>query len=589
MKKISTVFATLILFASMAQAQTMSDALTFGQTTYYGTARTLGMGNAVTAVGGDLGTISINPAGGAVASFSQFTISSGWTTAGSSSSYATSYDSYNQSANYTGDFKDSKTRMTIPNIGLNVYFDTGNRSGILGWNFGVVVNRSQTYTQMFSGATLDGNYEGHTSMTGALAAGADGMPGNILDNDSKFDSVYPWNSICAYDGGLINFNNATGTYFGSAETVTTDGTNYNYEVLGWLDQKMGVTALGSRNDIVLNYGFNVDNRLFVGFALNMPIINYRYSEYYRETALGTADFPVTPEYYLNGMAQQGAPTFYEGSTYKYNYSASVSGINAKVGVIWLPTSGLRLGAAIQTPTAYTINESWYVDVDSQFEDSAQNASSSSPTAETTYDYRAPYSANFGVAYTVGRTAMLSVDYELTDFSIMKFSETYVDSNYSYDDPFYRVNRLNKLFCGVAHSLRAGAEVKVTPAVSLRAGVNYSTSPVRHYTDNEGYTVYAEDYDNWFSDYESGKYSLAGKGKYVSDNVFAVTFGAGYSSPGSFYCDLAFRRSTLPDNHYQAYSNYLGHTVDGTVYDIVSPSVRSKLSLFDAVFTLGWRF
>ena len=228
-------------------------------------------------------------------------------------------------------------------------------------------------------------------------------------------------------------------------------------------------------------------------------------------------------------------------------------------------------------------------MNSEFQDASQNASSGSPTAESSYDYRAPYSANFGVAYTLGRAGVLSVDYEITDFSIMKYSEQYTDGFYSYEDPFYRVNRLNELFCGVQHTLRAGAEFRVLPTFSLRAGVNLATSPERHYRDNEGYMVYAADYDNWFDDYESGKFVLDEKGRYSSDRLFSVSFGAGYSSPGSFYADIAFRRTSLPDAYYKAYSNYLNHTVGDTTYDIISPSVRSKLSQFDAVLTFGWRF
>ena len=587
MKRISIAISTLLLVFSALSAQTMSDALTLGQTNYYGTARTLGMGNAVTAVGGDMGSISINPAGGAVSAFSQVTFSTGWNTASSSSSYAASYDSYDSRAAYTGDFENSKTRMTIPNFGMNLYFETGNRSGVRGWNFGFMINRSQSYTQMISASGL----EGHTSMTGALATFADSMPGNILGNDNKFDTNYSWNSICAYDGGLINFNSDAGTYYGSAETKKLVEGEYRYEMLGWLRQNIGTTTLGSRNDIVMNYGVNIDDRLFLGISLNCPIINYKYSEYYNETAQDPADFPVTPEFFANssGVYVQGNPTYYLGSTYQYNYVGDVSGGNAKVGFIWLPADGLRLGAAIQTPTAYTVHEKWYIDVNAEFEDDAQNASSSSPTAEADYDFRAPYSASFGLAYTLGRTALLSVDYEITDYSIMKFSEQNIDGFYTYEDPFYRVNRLNKLFCGVQHTLRAGAEFRVLPAFCLRAGFNLATSPERHYVDNEGYEVYAADYDNWFDDYESGKYYLDGKGKYSSDRLFSLSFGAGYSSPGSFYADVAFRRTSLPDAYYNAYSNYLSHTVSGVTYDIVSPSVKSKLSQFDAVLTLGWRF
>ena len=448
MKKIFTSIASLMLIASLASGQTMSDALTFSRNDFYGTARTMGMGNAVTAIGGDLGSISFNPAGGSVSAFSQFTFSSGWTSSNSISSYSSSYDTYDQTASYTGGFENGKTRMTVPNIGMNLCFETGNRTGVLSWNFGFLVNRSQTYTQIFSASGL----ENHTSMTGALATFAGGMPGTILGDNKKFDSNYAWNSICAYDGGLINFNSDAGTYFGSAETVSKTGSDYNYEMLGILRQNIGVTTTGSKNDIVMNYGINIDNRLFLGVNLNMPMGGYKYSEYFDERAQDPADFPVTPEYYSDGKYQKGAATNYLGSTYKYNYVSEISGINAQIGLIWLPTDGIRIGAAIKTPTAYTVSENWYIDVNAEFQDANQNASSSSPTAETSYNFRSPYTANFGFAYTLGRSGMLSVDYELTDYSIMKFSQEYVDASFTYEDPFYRVNRLNKLFCGLQQVL-----------------------------------------------------------------------------------------------------------------------------------------
>lgn len=586
MKKILISIASLMLFASLALSQTMADALTYSQTNYYGTARTLGMGNAVTAIGGDLGTIAINPAGGAVSYYSQFAFSSGWTTSRSSSAYAPSFDSYDGSANYTGGFDNAKTRMTIPNVGVNMCFETGNRTGVLSWNFGFLVNRNQTFTRIMSASGL----EGHTTMTGALATNANGMPGDILANKDKYDSRYPWNSIVAYDGGLINFNSDAGNYYGSAETKKLTGTQYNYEMLGWLKQNIGTTAVGSRNDMIINYGANIDDRLFIGASLNCPIIEYRYSEFYSETAQDPADFPVTPEYWdsKTDAYVQGPATNYLSSTYKYDYAASISGVNLKLGFIWLPTDGLRIGAAFQTPTALTIEEQWYVDVSSEFKDASQNVKAYTPTAESEYNFRSPYSANFGLAYTIGRIGLFSVDYEIADFSVMKFSEPYVDATYSYEDPFYRVNRLNKLFCGVQHSLRAGVEFRVMPSLSLRAGINMATSPERYYVDNEGYIVYAADYDRWFNEYEAGTYTLETR-DYTHDRTSSWSLGAGYSSPGSFYADFAIRKTTLPNSYYSAYSNYLSHTVGGKVYDIVSPSVKSSYSLFDAVFTIGWRF
>ena len=578
----------LLTMAFHLQAQTMWDAITYSQNNYYGTARTLAVGNAVTAIGGDLGSVAINPAGGAVSNFSQFTFSTGLTTASSSSAFAPSYDSYDQSAVYTGDFRNSKTRMTVPNFGLNLCFETGERTGIKSWNFGFIINRSQTYTSIIGA----GGSEGHTSITGAMAAAADGMPGDILGDSGMFDSNYGWNSICAYDGGLINYNSDTGTYFGSAETVTLNGSEYDYQVCGWLKQRIGTTTLGSKQDIIFNYGFNADDRFFLGASLNCPVINYKYSEYFNETVDDPADFPVTPEYWStkSGAYVKGTPTNYLGSTYEYSYVSDVSGVNLKVGAIWLPSDGLRLGAAFQTPTAYSIHEKWYVAVASEFADAAQSVNSNSPTAETTYSFLAPYSANFGLAYTFGRSGLFSFDYELTDFSIMKYSEITDDEFYTYEDPFYRVNRLNQLFCGVQHAFRFGLEFRPLPYIALRGGINMVTSPERYYTDTDGYDVNASGYDACFNQYENGTYKLVqGSAKYYPDMLFSVSAGAGFISSGAFYADIAFRHTSLPEHYYQPYNTYLNHNVGGKNYDIVSPSVKSTLSLFDAVLTLGWRF
>ncbi|MGN1226231.1 MAG: hypothetical protein ACI4TL_03240, partial [Candidatus Cryptobacteroides sp.] len=70
------IIAALALFASLGLgAQNMYDAYRYSATDYLGTARVLGLGGAVTAVGSDLGTISYNPAGSAVARYSQFSFS----------------------------------------------------------------------------------------------------------------------------------------------------------------------------------------------------------------------------------------------------------------------------------------------------------------------------------------------------------------------------------------------------------------------------------------------------------------------------------------------------------------------------------
>ena len=68
MKTINKAALTVLLLSlSWAGfAQDADQAYNFSENLYIGTARTLAMGNAFTAVGGDLGALSINPASSGV-------------------------------------------------------------------------------------------------------------------------------------------------------------------------------------------------------------------------------------------------------------------------------------------------------------------------------------------------------------------------------------------------------------------------------------------------------------------------------------------------------------------------------------------
>lgn len=583
MKK-TIMSALLCLSATLAGAQTMSDALNLSQTNYYGTARTMALGNAVTAVGGDLGTIGINPAGSAVAGYSQFTITPGLTIASTGASFAPSYNVTSGSQNYGEVNNVNKGRMTMPNVGLTCRFETGNAYGLKSMTFGVVSSMTNNFNMK---ATAVGT-ESTSSITGCFAtmasSNADGyghmLDPNILSSSNMFNnSSFRWNYLSAYDGGLINYNADAGTYYGSGELkYYNPGTGeYTYFVPGTLRNTISNVTSGSKNDMLFNLGLNFNDNFYLGFNVGIPSISYKSTEFFRETAVNPEDFPVTPEYNMNGAHVIESPTYYKGSTYQYSYAADVKGIYAKVGLIWLPTSSLRIGAAFQTPTGLLVNEIWEISQASYFENSNCDGSSYSPTGEYSYDLRTPYSMNAGLAYTIGKLGMLSVDYELTDFSVMKYSSSSSDFG---DDGFYAVNRLNKLFCGVSHMLRAGAEVRINPALSLRAGYTVKTDPGKYYTDSDGDTVDAAYYDANFNYYENGSASLVDS-HYFKAPVKSWSVGAGYASGRSFFADFALRQTIYPTTYYSPYANYLE--------DYDSPSAKMSRKLWEAVLTFGWRF
>ena len=629
-KKIFLSSAVLAALCFSAPAQTMYDAITFGTDNYYGSARTMGMGNAVTAIGGDLGSVSLNPAASAVAGYSQVTITPGLAIAKTASSWAPAYNSYDAQQEFSGPVAGSKTRFTIPNTGFSLRFETGELTGLKSWTFAFVSNMTNNWCEesYSNGFNAIGDMPRFTSLAGALATGAmfnsDGA-GHMLNPDIIFGSdkyntlnAYGnydrWQYIAAYDGGLINWNDdAGGSYYGASEykegpvaltdangnPVTDEAGNplytYYYGVPGRLAQTSHRLTVGSKNDITTNFAFNFNDRFYVGVNFTFPIANYRYSEIFSESADETwpAAAMITPES-GSGVNWAADPSqYFKSATYRYDYDADISGINASLGIIWLPTDGLRIGASIKTPTAYTVNEHLRMRFDTEYELNSYYAET--PEGEFSYNYRSPWSLGTGLAYTFGTLGMLSADWQMTDFSVMKYSVTGEDG-FTFDDPYEVVNTLNGLFCGVSHTLRLGAEIRPLPFLSLRAGYTLTTNPERYYYDNEGYFVDAAYYENNYNFYQAGKAYLQDK-HYVDAPVTTLSCGLGFVSTGSFFADLAFRR-TRSASFYSPYNTYLeatdadGNPVydsDGNPYMVISPCVRTVRSLFDAVLTLGWRF
>ena len=123
MKKILAI-AAFLAAAVGAGAQNFYDAITFSQNQYFGTARSVAMGNAMTAVGGDLGSVGINPAGSAVAGYGQFTITPGLSISSVGSAYSPEGE-----RSFGAPNKMTNSRMTLPNLGLSMNYRTGRSSG----------------------------------------------------------------------------------------------------------------------------------------------------------------------------------------------------------------------------------------------------------------------------------------------------------------------------------------------------------------------------------------------------------------------------------------------------------------------------
>ncbi len=565
--------AAVILSVAAAGAQNMYDAINFSRNDYLGTARSMALGNAVTAVGGDLGTIGINPAGSAVAGYGQLTVTPGLSVSSVSSAYSPEGESRYGAFNGA-----TKSRLGLPNLGLSMVMSTGRRSGVKSFTFAVASNQTVQYNSFASAY-------GTNSMTSKMAEfaySATGIDEKTLSSYNSYEnSSVSWDLLTAYQGGMFGSYGRGARYVAASEVLDPDA-EYHY-VPGELAQSSQLTKAGYKHDLVFNFGANISDRVYVGFNLGTPTARYRYTEAFYESAVNPEMFPMA------FIADDGGDitTYFRGSSYNYSYTADIDGIYAKFGLIATPFSGVRIGAAIQTPTAYTITEKWQYGASTSFDDPVFNDSQTSPRGEYTYCLKSPYVANFGVAFTFGAIGFISADYELTDYSVMRFSELHSDY-YISGDRYFDLNETNRNFAGLSHSLRIGGEIKLTPLFALRAGASILTSPERHWTDSEGEDVTADKYLREFDTYNSYARRLVSS-SYYKDRTLSGSLGLGYSSPGSFFADLAVRLTGYPEATFSPYYDYDNYNAEGKLVNVKSPRILNRPSLWNVALTIGWRF
>ena len=554
--------ALILLLGTAAvgmEAQTMYDALRFSENNYEGTARTMAMGNAFTALGGDLGGITINPAGSAVAGYSQITITPGVNISVNNAG-GTPLPGETTPLGFGKSMKNSWARFNIPNYGVSLNFDTHRTKGIKNISIGFIANTTNRFQESLMTSGINNN----TSITGALAVGAGGFNSSILQDPNAYYNGGHWSYITAIQSGMISpLTGSSEEYIGASEFLSDNGDIF---VPGPLDQSYQRQTSGFKYDYVINLGFNISDFVYVGANLGITSFNYDSALRYIERAVDPADF----ENVFN-VDGQDVTTYFNDMMYDYRYSATGVGIYGKFGVIVTPMKNLRLGAAIQTPTSTTISENWSESGSTTFDNPEFNASSESPVGEFKYKLISPFRANFGAAWTFGTFGLISLDYEICDYSAMKFKEM----NSMQSGEFEYQNADIKDFMGTSHMLRAGIELKPVPQFAIRAGYGLTTHP------QKGINAYGDSKYIW----EMFPNTMTHKG----------SFGLGYSSNGSFFADVACSYTKYADEYIWPYSiAYDGAedcpvTPQGDYNDYLAPEILHKRSLWNIMLTIGFRF
>ncbi len=541
MKKILTAVAALAI-AAPAWAQSAIEAYTLSQTQLRGTARFMSMGGAFTALGGDLSTLNQNPAGIGVYRRSEI----GVTLDISPSSFKTDGGrKYDPSLGLKN--PESKTSVACNNFG---YVGAVRLDGALrNFNWGVSYSRVASFDRVFNAYTPQAS----TSLTDYVAAytTAEGVTPGELDftddyNPYQSPDDYDWLSILSYTSSMIAPNPTGAGFMGLSQPGSVGDALSKVRERGYVDEYS------------IDFGGNVSDVVYWGIGFGITDLSYTRDALYSESMSGA-------RVDVNGGLHTGNANF------DLNNSQRItgSGWNFKVGVIVKPINELRIGFAIHTPTWYSLTQTGmattaydYAQIDRDGNIVGTPLQGTQYTDDSYYNFRlnSPWRMMVGVAGVIGSQAIISLDYERQAFGDMhvKYQNDwgeYIDDDY--------VNGDIKDYFQATNIIRLGAEYRVTPAFSLRAGYSYAKTNVK-----------SEAADGNLEIYTSGTNPA-----YTFDkDTYTISAGAGYRYKG-FTIDAAYvyrnRQST-----YHAFTNFQGN---------LAPSASLEQTTNSVVLTLGYRF
>lgn len=531
MRRIGITIAALALCGGVAFSQGMIEALKLGQTELQGTARYMGMSGAFGALGGDISAMSSNPAGLAVYRTSEVV-----TTINLSSTKA--------KTDWLGEKMDNgRTRFNFDNIAYVGYFPTGRDAGLISWNAGFSYNRVKNFNRHYYMRRNGTNYD--TSLSDYMATRAYGIPFSDIQGAGAYDKTNDWLSVLGYAGGIIDHDgdNVYVSPFGDWDA------NGGWNPYGIDEMMLNVRESGGIDQYNIAFGLNFSDIFLFGATFTITDINYELSSSYDEFF----DVPGNDFFLDNGLIT-------DGSGYGFN-----------VGAIVRPADFLRFGFAYNSPTWYNMTDSYLGEANSSLlnsdfpEGSVLETQNTPKGAYTDYEYRAPDKFLFSAAAIIGTYGLISVDYEMTNYKNMKM----YDHRGVVTDYYYDVNNDISSNLRNASTVRIGAEAKVTPQFSIRAGGSFTTSAMKDPMKNGNVEV--------FTTGTIPHYTID-KGK----SSFSV--GLGYRFTPQFYTDIACVYTMYKEDAY-AFSSI----IEGGEKLITAQPASLKTNRTQASLTVGYKF
>lgn len=483
----------------LINAQDAFDVLQMSQTELRGTSRFQSMAGAFGALGGDLSTLTQNPAGIGVYRSSDLGVTL----------------SLDFNSTKAGNNKLNETKFNVNNVGY-VGAIRLNSESVPNLNFGFTYNRIQSFNRHYVGGVANIP----TSMSNFIADEFVNMPGFrdadlYWDDDYNpyFDGYAPWAAVTTFDmttqnGGYVGIINANGDYM---QGLFGDGTA--------ADAYYSVDESGHADEYNIAFGGNIANKLYFGLDFGILDLDFKSTQTYEEEMDNPYIMADDIDLFESPIVNDNTYAKWDLTNYLHSEG---TGVNFKFGLIWKPVQALRIGAAFHTPTYYDMRDTYLVSAKLhayQNDELLYRASKSSNDGYNysgTYTIKTPWHFMGSVAGVIGTNGILSLDYEYVANETMRIGD---DRNNDYPDVTDNV----KAYFKPSHIIRVGGEYRVTPSFSLRAGYSYKTTQVEKGVD----------------EYEYNIATVGTNPAYQYDNaVHNITAGIGYRYQ-KFYADLAY--------------------------------------------------
>jgi hypothetical protein len=251
---------------------------------------------------------------------------------------------------------------------------------------------------------------------------------HIIDNG--FDEAFMEEFFQAY---VVDYDTVLNAY-----TSIFKGNNVN--------QIRAFKEFGSINEMTFSLSTNINNFIYLGGTIGVPMANYNNEASFTEQ-----------------LASDPSKEY----VYNENYYLNATGINFKFGAIVRPINWFRLGAAIHSPTFYSIEDNFTSEVSFLKTRRAE-------WAPIVYDLQSPFKFLGSLAFVLGDNkskvaGSISADYEYTNYNGMKYR---LSNNIGKENTIN--NRIQEYY-RPANTLRIGAEVKLG-VFALRAGYCIMDNP-----------------------------------------------------------------------------------------------------------------